>query len=257
MICPGTQKLHTFKIMLTVARVVRERLREPLVRRARSQTGLAGAAEVHLDRVEAPRGEAVGVLLIVAERTDPLTVATARAGVGVDPSEQTVPVQPAGQPFQAVRPLAAVDHRSRRAGPADRWPSRSPATRSGSRPAPGRGAAATWPRTGSSPRRRLRRRRNRCSSPCTGRQPERVVNLPLGERCPHSCPARQRSPNFRRWSSRPPVSRSGEPAAAGTRSRSPGDPVTHVLDPGSECPRLDELEVDALVERRKERRPST
>ena len=94
---------------LPVARVVRERLREPCVGRLRIEALLAGAAEVDLDRVEPPRREAVGVLLVVAERADALVVTAAPAGIGVDPGQQPVPVQPGRQPRQSVRPLVAVD----------------------------------------------------------------------------------------------------------------------------------------------------
>ena len=187
---------------------MRQRPRELGVQGPRIEAFLTGAAEVDLDRVEPPSREAVGVLLVVAERADALTVTAATARVGVDPGQQAVPMQPVGQPAQPVRPLTRIDDQLAvsvplAAGPAEVEPHD---------PVAGAGQAAveqrTAPPTGSFAGRRCLLRRSTCSSPCRGRRPAR---LPC---CPRSAGRRRCRWQRPAWVREKPSRSPGRPAPA-------------------------------------------
>ena len=67
------------------------------------------ATEVDLDRIESPGGEAVDVLLVVAEAALAGAAASVGAGVCVETHQETGSVQRPRQPWQAVGPLGRAD----------------------------------------------------------------------------------------------------------------------------------------------------
>ena len=94
------------------------------VRGGRVQAIFDAAAEVDLDRVKAPRGERVDVLLVVAIAALPRAAAAVRPGIGVQTDAKPRRVQRARQPRQAMRPLPGADRdfpvgRARPVPPAD------------------------------------------------------------------------------------------------------------------------------------------
>jgi hypothetical protein len=74
----------------------------------RHETSLARPAEVDLDRIEAPGGKAVGVLLVVAERADTGITAAAGPGVGINADFEAEGVEITSQATQAARPLGGI-----------------------------------------------------------------------------------------------------------------------------------------------------
>ena len=103
------------------------------------------AAEVDLDRVDAPRGERVDVLLVVAVAALPGAAAAVAPGVGVEAEAQAGGVERAREPGDPVGPLGVADGDrpggvARALPPADVEPHVAVAVAS-----PGRATAAGWP----------------------------------------------------------------------------------------------------------------
>jgi hypothetical protein len=73
------------------------------------QVVFSAAAEVDLDRVEAPRRERVDVLLVVAVAALARSPAPMQSRIGVEADQQTGRMQRPDEPREAVRPLGAAD----------------------------------------------------------------------------------------------------------------------------------------------------